>query len=87
MIFNFCAHAQVFRAAAEAPGVLQEVPLRLGLQVRVLRDGRAGMIILIVHFETLLKYILFKLQGDHSGRRKPPVDLVPTVLATYGPLL
>ena len=27
------------------------------------------------------------LQGDHSGRLQPPVDLVPTVLAASGPLL
>ena len=42
---------QVFRAAAEAQGVLQEVPLRLGLQVRVLRDGGAGKINKMVHFK------------------------------------
>ena len=27
------------------------------------------------------------VQGDHSGRLQPPVDLVPTVLAASGPLL
>ena len=27
------------------------------------------------------------IKGDHSGRRKSPVDLVPTVPAACGPLL
>ena len=27
------------------------------------------------------------IQGDHSGRLQPLVDLVPTVLAAIGPLL
>ena len=29
----------------------------------------------------------FTLQGDPSGRLKPPVDLLPTILAAGGPLL
>ena len=27
------------------------------------------------------------LQGDPSGQLRPPVDLIPTVLAAHGPLL
>ena len=27
------------------------------------------------------------VQGDHSGRKKPPVDLVTALLASGGPLL
>ena len=40
---------------------------------------------LIVIYNNIEK--LVKIQGDHSGRLQPPVDLVPTVLAASGPLL
>ena len=39
------------------------------------------------HFSKVSRSRLASVQGDHSGRRKPPVDLVPALPAAGGPLL
>ena len=56
----------------------------------------AGMVKLSIYQFTCIPYLYMrisqliieaKVQGDHSGRLQPPVDLVPTVLAAIGPPL